>query len=86
MESANLAAARVPLEVMEASVEALELSLRAARQGNPSSVSDAGVAGACALACAEGAGLNVRINLPSLSDREAAADCGPGTETLRRSM
>ena len=72
MESANLAAARVPLEVMEASVEALELSLRAARQGNPSSVSDAGVAGACALACAEGAGLNVRINLPSLSDREAA--------------
>jgi len=73
VEEANLAAALVPLEVLEASVEALELALRAGRRGNPNSVSDAGVAGACALASAEGAGLNVRINLPSLADRGAAA-------------
>ncbi len=74
IEAASLGAARVPLEVMEASLQALELSLRAAIHGNPSSVSDAGVAGACALACAEGAGLNVRINLPSLADRRAAEE------------
>ena len=40
--------------------------------GNPNSVSDAGVGGACALAAAEGAALNVRINLPTLTDQQAA--------------
>ena len=72
MEAANMGAARVPLEVLESSVRALELALHVALEGNPASVSDAGVAGACALAAAEGASLNVRINLPSLVDREAA--------------
>jgi glutamate formiminotransferase/formiminotetrahydrofolate cyclodeaminase len=70
MSAAALAAATVPLEVLEHAVTALQLSLRAARDGNPGSVSDAGVAAACAEAAAWGASLNVRINLPSL----AAAD------------
>ena len=74
MEAANQGAARVPLEVLERSVRALELALVAAREGNPASVSDAGVAGACALAAAEGASLNVRINLPSLTDSAAAKE------------
>ena len=68
MVSANEGAARVPLEVLEASVRALDLALEAAREGNPNSISDAGVAGACGLAAAEGAALNVRINLPALAD------------------
>lgn len=72
MEAANQGAAAVPLEVLEAAVRALELALVAARDGNPNSVSDAGVAGACALAAAEGAALNVRINVPSLTDRTVA--------------
>jgi len=72
LEAANQAAALVPLEVLEASVEALRLARSVAADGNPNSVSDAGVAGACALAAAEGASLNVRINLPSLTDRAAA--------------
>ncbi|HEX6850407.1 MAG TPA: glutamate formimidoyltransferase [Candidatus Polarisedimenticolaceae bacterium] len=72
MEAANQGAARVPLEVLESAVRALELALAAARDGNPNSVSDAGVAGACALAAAEGAALNVRINLPGLGDRRTA--------------
>jgi glutamate formiminotransferase/formiminotetrahydrofolate cyclodeaminase len=70
MSAAALAAATVPLEVLEHAVTTLQLSLRAARDGNPGSVSDAGVAAACAEAAAWGASLNVRINLPSL----AAAD------------
>jgi len=68
MVSANEGAARVPLEVLEASVRALDLALAAAREGNPLSISDAGVAGVCGLAAAEGAALNVRINLPALTD------------------
>ena len=35
--------------------------------GNPNSVSDAGVAAACAVAAAEGASLNVRINLGGIA-------------------
>jgi glutamate formiminotransferase/formiminotetrahydrofolate cyclodeaminase len=68
LESANQAATRVPLEVLERSIEALELAAVVARDGNPSAVTDAGVAGACALAAGEGAALNVRINLSSLTD------------------
>ncbi len=74
MEAANQGAAQVPLEVLERAVIALELALRVARDGNPNSVSDAGVAAACALAAAEGAALNVRINLPSIDDKNAASE------------
>ena len=66
MAAANLGATIVPLEVLEHSVQALDLALIAARDGNPNSVTDAGVGAACALAAAEGASLNVRINLDGL--------------------
>jgi len=74
IERANQEATRVPLAVLERAVQALELARRVAAQGNPSSVSDAGVAGAAALAAAEGAALNVRINLPSLTDEAVAGE------------
>ena len=80
MARANLEATLVPLRVLERCVEALELAHVAALDGNPNSVSDAGVAAACAVAAAEGASLNVRINLDSLDvdvseivDRQDAA-------------
>ena len=66
MAAANLEATLVPLSVLERCVEALELALVTALDGNPNSVSDAGVAAACAVAAAEGASLNVRINLDGL--------------------
>jgi len=74
IEQANRAATRVPLSVLAKSNEALDLAGRVATSGNPASVSDAGVAGACALAAAEGAALNVRINLPSITDKKVAAE------------
>ena len=43
IDSANEAATRVPLDVLEHAVEALELAGAVARGGNPASVSDAGV-------------------------------------------
>jgi glutamate formiminotransferase/formiminotetrahydrofolate cyclodeaminase len=67
MAAANLQATIVPLEVLERTTEALNLALLAARDGTPSSVTDAGVASACAVAAAEGASLNVRINLDGLN-------------------
>jgi len=74
VERASQGAAKIPLDVLEATIRALELALRVAKDGNPNSVSDAGVAGAAALAAAEGAALNVRINVPSLTDRSVAAE------------
>ena len=74
MAAADRQATRVPLEVLERSVEGLELALAVARDGNPNAVTDAGVAGACALAAAEGASLNVRINLSSSTDETWAND------------
>jgi glutamate formiminotransferase / formiminotetrahydrofolate cyclodeaminase len=73
LERANQGAARVPLEVLERAARVAELALEVATHGNPNSVSDAGVAGACALAAAEGASLNVRINVPGLTDKAVAA-------------
>ncbi len=74
VECANQGATKVPLDVLEATLRVLELSIQAVKEGNPNSVSDAGVAGAAALAAAEGAALNVRINAPSLTDRTVAAE------------
>ena len=82
IERANQGATRVPLEVLERSVEAMDLALRIARQGMAASASDAGVAGACALAAAEGAALNVRINLPSLTDTAVSREILESQEQL----
>ena len=87
IERANQEATRVPLMVLERAVATLDLAMRAARDGNPASVSDAGVAGACALAAAEGASLNVRINLPGLTDSSVAAQIeGSRSELLETAM
>ena len=59
-------ATSVPLSVLEAMPEVLELAAEVAEIGNVNSLSDAGVAGLCALAGAEGAYYNVLINLDGL--------------------
>lgn len=74
MATANRGATTVPLEVLERTVEALELALLVTREGNPNSVTDAGVAGWCAVAAAEGASLNVRINLAGLEGDTAGIE------------
>jgi glutamate formiminotransferase/formiminotetrahydrofolate cyclodeaminase len=74
VQRVTLAAAAVPQEVLERAVAALELALAAAERGLPASVSDAGVAGACARAAAEGAALNVRINAGTITDAAARED------------
>jgi glutamate formiminotransferase/formiminotetrahydrofolate cyclodeaminase len=84
LERANQEATQVPLHVLERSVEALDLALGVAREGLQASISDAGVAGACALAAAEGAALNVRINLPSITDAAAAQRFAETREQLLR--
>ncbi|MHB8878543.1 MAG: glutamate formimidoyltransferase [Myxococcaceae bacterium] len=73
IEEATKGAALVPLELMEKVPEAMELALACATRGNKNSASDAGVAGSALRAAAEGAWLNVKINLTSLTDKEFVA-------------
>ena len=72
IQSATLFATQVPLQTMQAAFGAFELCQAMAEQGNPNSVSDAGVGALAARAAVLGAGLNVKINAASLKDRETA--------------
>lgn len=65
-------ATQVPLRTAEACVRALEAILTVATHGNANAVSDAGVAAWLARGGAEGAALNVRINLGDLPEAERA--------------
>ena len=68
MQAAMKGAVGVPMETLEATIEALEISQIIAGIGNVNSVSDAGVAAQCARAGAIGAAYNVLINLDGIED------------------
>jgi glutamate formiminotransferase / formiminotetrahydrofolate cyclodeaminase len=65
----TLNAAHVPLHVAEDAVKVMELSLKCARHGLQSAISDAMSGFAMARASLTAAGYNVRININSLEDR-----------------
>ena len=67
LAEATLAAAAVPLETLTASAQTLTLAGVLVGRANPAAASDLGVAVELARAAAEGALLNVAINLGSLS-------------------
>ena len=72
MEEATLYATQVPLRTMEAAADCFDLCEAMVDEGNPASVSDAGVGALAARAAVLGAGMNVRINARDLKDRDAA--------------
>lgn len=72
IEAATLHAAEVPLETMRTASEVFPLCKVMAAEGNPASVSDAGVGALAARAAVVGAALNVRINAKQLHDRTEA--------------
>lgn len=72
IQDATLYAAHVPLRTMKASMQVFELCRAMVVDGNPNSVSDAGVGALAARAAVLGAGLNVKINASSLKDRNTA--------------
>ncbi len=72
LEAATLYATEVPLKTMKAAYETFEVVRAMAEEGNPNSVSDAGVGALAARSAVLGAQLNVRINAAGLENREAA--------------
>lgn len=72
LEAATLYATEVPLRTMRTAFDTFWLLERMASEGNPASVSDAGVGAIAAEAAVAGAYLNVKINAAGLADRAAA--------------
>lgn len=72
LEAATLYATEVPLKTMKAAMEVFPIVRAMAMEGNPASVSDAGVGAIAARGAVLGAQLNVRINAAGLADRETA--------------
>lgn len=72
LEAATLYATEVPLRTMQTAVRVFPLVKAMASEGNPASVTDAGVGALAAHAAVRGAYLNVRINAAGLKDRPRA--------------
>ena len=73
MEVATLYATQVPLRTMKAAYKAFAIVRAMAEEGNPNSISDAGVGALAARSAVMGACLNVKINAAGLKDRDTAA-------------
>lgn len=74
LQVATLYATEVPLRTMKAAERVFEIVKAMAEQGNPNSVSDAGVGALAARSAVLGARLNVRINAAGLKDKVKAAE------------
>lgn len=72
LEAATLYATQVPLRTLKTAFEAFPLVRAMAQEGNPNSVSDAGVGALAIRSAVMGAALNVKINAAGLKDRETA--------------
>ncbi|MFN8527323.1 MAG: glutamate formimidoyltransferase [Anaerolineae bacterium] len=72
LEKATLNAANVPLHAATVALGVLTLAAEVAEKGNINAISDAGSAGSLAQTAIYAAGLNVKINAKTLTDRAAA--------------
>ncbi|MBP1668997.1 MAG: glutamate formimidoyltransferase, partial [Bacteroidetes bacterium] len=70
IQDATRGAIEVPLKVMRKSYESFEIIKAMVLEGNPNSVTDAGVGALCARTAVKGAFLNVKINASGLEDKE----------------
>lgn len=69
VQQATLGAALLPLETMQLALSATNEAVKLCGKSNTNCASDIGVAALMLRSCAEGAKLNVEINIASLSDK-----------------
>jgi glutamate formiminotransferase/formiminotetrahydrofolate cyclodeaminase len=74
LQEATRTAIEVPFRVMEVTFGSFAVLRAMASDGNPNSVSDAGVGALCARTAVLGAFLNVRINASGYNDKQYVAD------------
>jgi glutamate formiminotransferase/formiminotetrahydrofolate cyclodeaminase len=87
IEEATRYATEVPFRTMQSAFDSFEVVKAMAENGNPNSVSDAGVGALCVRSAVMGAFLNVKINAAGLKDRAYAEQVvAEGTEIERRAI
>lgn len=74
IQAATKFAIEIPFKVMQLSYESMAIIKAMAENGNPNSVSDAGVGALCARAAVMGAFLNVKINAVGYDDKSFVND------------
>ena len=74
IQAATRRAIEVPLRVMEVSLSAMYVVKAMASEGNPNSVTDAGVGALASRSAVMGAHLNVKVNCGSIKDADFKAD------------
>ncbi len=72
LQAATLYATEVPLRTMKVAYKVFDIVQTMAKEGNPNSVTDAGVGALAARSAVLGAFLNVKINAAGLKDRSLA--------------
>ena len=87
IQAATKYATEVPFKTMERTLDCFEIIKAMAVDGNPNSVSDAGVGALCARSAVIGAFLNVKINAAGLKDRAFADEMiAKGTDIERQAI
>jgi len=74
VQEATKNAILIPFRVMETAYSGFELIRQMVENGNPNSITDAGVGALALRSCIKGAFLNVKINASGLTDKTFAAD------------
>ncbi|MEG0807476.1 MAG: glutamate formimidoyltransferase [Alistipes sp.] len=82
LQEATLYATQVPLRTMKTALGIFDLVRAMAAEGNPNSVSDAGVGALAARSAVLGAFLNVKINAAGLKDRAVADELIAEAKTI----
>ncbi len=86
MEEAAKNATMVPLETLRAAARLCALAETAAKKGNSNALSDAAVSAIMAESAAEGAYLNVRINLPGIEDQAFRSTVSAEAEAILQTV
>ncbi|MGB2752794.1 MAG: glutamate formimidoyltransferase [Pyrinomonadaceae bacterium] len=87
IQEATKYATEIPLRTMERTFDAFEIIGAMVEDGNPNSVTDAGVGALCARSAIIGAYMNVRINAAGLKNREFADEIlARGAEIERKAI
>ncbi len=81
---ATKTAAEVPLKVARISAACFDMIEAMATDGNPNSVTDAGVGALCVRAAVRGAALNVKVNLMGFEDKAFVSETIAEIEQLEK--
>lgn len=74
IQQATRYAIEIPFKVMEIAYASMDVIKAMVMEGNPNSVTDAGVGALCARAAVMGAFMNVRINASGYNDKDYVED------------